>query len=68
MPYGPSPAATICSSVRESRDITLSDVAHNESLNYSPLHGILYLNVDAINDSSFLLSLFFLKKYTLVFK
>lgn len=47
MLYSQSPAAMIRSDVCESRDITLSEVAHNGSLNYSPFHGILYLNVDA---------------------
>lgn len=63
MPYRQSPADAICSDVHESRGIT---VAHNESLNYSLLHGIFYLNVDAVNDGSFLQSIFSLIKSLLL--
>lgn len=70
MPYRQSPAGMMCSDIHESRGVTLSEVAHNESLNYSPPHGIFYLNVDAINDGSFLQTVYFFlkKKKKFVFK
>lgn len=59
MLHSQSPAAALGSDVRESRDITLSEATHNESLNYSAVHGDFYLNVAAISDSSFLQTFFF---------
>lgn len=60
MPHSHSPAAALGSDVHEGRDITLSEATHNESLNYSAIHGDFYLNVAAISDSSFLQTFFFL--------